>query len=116
MSLPFFAKRIGVNVCHLAWVIIRTKNEDGDITSTPAISIKGESQCFNILTDTVETLVNIGGCETTVFEASMSETADGYIFRTSDGECLKLSFEEIDNVYKNKIYSKELARKAKRFS
>ena len=116
MSLQFFAKRIGVSVRRLGWAIVQTKNEDGETNETPAISIKGASVCFNILTDALEPLVNVGGCETKVIEASMDETADGYEFRTSGGKCIELTFEEIDNIYANKIFSEELNRKAQRFA
>lgn len=116
MSLLFFAKRVGVSVRRLNWCIVCTTNEDGETNETPAISIKGASVCFNILTDTLEPLVNVGGCETSVIEATMSETADGYEFRTSGGKCIELTFEEIDEVYANKVFSEELNRKAQRFA
>lgn len=116
MSLSFFAKRMGVSVHRLSWCIVYTKNEDGEKKETPAICIDGSAQCFNILNDSLETLLNVGGCQTVVTKARVNETESGYEFRPSKGDRLLVTFEEIQKVYENKIYSKELERKAQRFA
>jgi len=117
MSLSFFAGRMGgVSSRRLSWCIVKTRNEDGEENETPAVSIKGSPLCFNILNDSPEAIVNSGGCKTVVLEARVSETENGYEFKTSNGERLEVTFEEIQKVYENRIYSKELEKKALRFA
>ena len=116
MSLSFFAKRMRVNVRRLSWCIVSTRNEDGEKNETPAICIENSALCFNILNDSLEALLNVGGCETVVTKAHVSETESGYEFKSDKGERLVLSFEEIQKIYENKIYSTELESKAQRFA
>ena len=116
MELSFFAKRIRVNDRRLSWCIIQTKNRDCERNAFPAISIKHAALYYDFLKDNLDYIVNSGGMQTIVEEARMTETPGGFRFETKGGEIIEISSEEITEFYKNKIYSDELNRAAKRFA
>lgn len=112
MNLEFFAKRFNVAKKLLSWALIVSENEDAEVETTAGIIIKGNENIFiDILHDRFTPKMNICGCKTTSYIATFNRVKGGYKFVAGDEEKF-LSCEEIESVYRSKIYSPALDKEA----
>ena len=112
MNLEFFAKRFNVVKKLLSWALIVSENEDAEVETTAGIIIKGNENIFiDILHDRFTPKMNICGCKTTSYIATFNRVKGGYKFVAGDEEKF-LSCEEIESVYRSKIYSPALDNEA----
>ncbi len=108
MSLEFFAKRFNVAKKLLSWALIVSENEDAEVETTAGIIIRGNENIFiDIIHDRFTPKMNICGCKTTSYIATFNRVKGGYKFVAGD-ESKFLSCEEIESVYRSKIYSPAL--------
>ena len=112
MNLEFFAKRFNVAKKLLSWALIVSENEDAEVETTAGIIVKGNENIFiDILHDRFTPKMNICGCKTTSYIATFNRVKGGYKFVAGDEEKF-LSCEEIESVYRSKIYSPALDKEA----
>lgn len=112
MNLEFFAKRFNVAKKLLSWALIVSENEDAEVETTAGIIVKGNENIFiDILHDRFMPKMNICGCKTTSYIATFNRVKGGYKFVAGDEEKF-LSCEEIESVYRSKIYSPALDKEA----
>ena len=112
MKLEFFAKRFNVPVKRLSWALIVSENEDAEVETTAAVLIKGDNNIFiDILNDRFMPMMNICGCKTTAYIATFNHVRAGFKFVAGNEEKF-LSCDEIESVYRNKIYSSSLNNEA----
>lgn len=116
MRLEFFAKRFNVPVKRLSWGLIVSENEDAEIETTAGILIEGNNNIFiDILNDRFIPMMNICGCKTTAYIATFNRVKCGFKFVAGD-ESKFLSNEEIESVYRSKIYSPSLNDEAEKLN
>ncbi len=116
MNLEFFAKRFNVAKKLLSWALIVSENEDAEVETTAGIIIKGNENIFiDILHDRFTPKMNICGCKTTSYIATFNRVKGGYKFVAGDEEKF-LSCEEIESVYRTKIYSPALNEEAEKLN
>ncbi len=116
MKLEFFAKRFNVPVKRLSWALIVSENEDAEVETTAAILIKGDNNIFiDILNDRFMPMMNICGCKTTAYIATFNHVRAGFKFVAGKEEKF-LSCDEIESVYRNKIYSPSLNDEAEKLN
>ncbi len=112
MNLEFFAKRFNVAKKLLSWALIVSENEDAEVETTAGIIVKGNENIFiDILHDRFMPKMNICGSKTTSYIATFNRVKGGYKFVAGDEEKF-LSCEEIESVYRSKIYSPALDKEA----
>ena len=112
MTLKFYANRFHVSK-NLCWGIVVSQNEEGQQETTPAVLIKGDNLFIDILNDRLAPFMNIGGCRTTSYRAWLEHTHGGYNFVVGD-EKFFVSDEDIERVYRSKIYSPSLSKEAEK--
>lgn len=111
MTLKFFANRFQVSRADCCWGIVVSQNEEGQQEITPAILIEGENLFIDILNDRLAPFMNIGGCRTTSYCAQLKRAHGGFNFIVGD-EKFFVSDEEIERVYRSKIYSPSISKEA----
>lgn len=112
MKLSFFAKRFNVQQKWLSWGIVISENEDQEIKILPAVLIKGTSLFIDISEDRLDPLVNICGCRSASYQATVTENENAYIF-SSGRDSVSLKKDVISTVYARKFFTKDLAAQAK---
>lgn len=116
MRLEFFAKRFNVPVKRLSWGLIVSENEDAEIETTACILVEGNENIFiDIIHDRFTPKMNICGCKTTSYIATFNRVKCGFKFVAGDEEKF-LSNEDIENVYRSKIYSPSLNAEAEKLN
>ena len=112
MRLEFFANRFGINKKELMWGIITTSNEDAQESKVVVILLRHEKNLFiDIVNDRIAPLIHICGCKSSTRQAKQTRTSGGYVF-TADKDLIMLKDSEIEELYKNKLYSENLSKQA----
>lgn len=112
LQLSFFADRFKVAVSRLNWGILEAKNEDCETTMSPVVIIKDSNLFVNILSDKLEPMINIAGCESVAYVAEMEVISGGHLFVADDCKKIEIKDEEIFRIYRTKIFSNELEKEA----
>ena len=92
--------------------IIKTYNEDAQESKAVVILLRHEKNLFiDIVNDRIAPLINICGCKSSTRQAKQTRTSGGYVF-TADKDLIMLKDSEIEELYKNKLYSENLSKQA----
>ena len=111
MQLDFFTKRAQTNANNAYWAVLITCNEDGDEFSKPVVVV-GDGIYYDILSDEIKCLNNVGGCVSKICYAIVTQTEPGFLFE-SNLQNIFVSCEKIYNLYKNKFVYQENLVEAK---
>ena len=108
MQLDFFTKRAQTtNANNAYWAVLINYNEDGDEFSKPVVVV-GDGIYYDILSDEIKCLNNVGGCVAKICHATVTQSELGFLFE-SNLQNIFVSCEKIYNLYKNKfVYPKKL--------
>lgn len=116
MRLEFFAKRFNIPVKRLSWGLIVSENEDAEVETTAAVLVKGNNNIFiDILNDRFMPMMNICGCKTTAYIATFNHVRAGFKFMAGAEEKF-ISCEEIERIFRSKIYSPSLNDEAEKLN
>ena len=111
LKLSFFADRFGIEKARLSWGILVAQNEDCETSLSPVVLIKDSNLFVNIFNDSLEPLLNIAGCQSTTYVAKKKIiSGERYLF--AGDYKVKIKEEEIERVYRTKIFSSELEKEA----
>ena len=111
LKLSFFADRFGIEKARLSWGILVAQNEDCEVSISPVVIINGSSLFINVLADKLEPLIGIAGCQSTTYVAKKKIISGRRMLVAGDYE-VELKDEEIERVYRTKIFSSELEEEA----
>lgn len=111
MQLDFFTKRAQTNANNAYWAVLITYNEDGDEFSKPVVVVE-DGIYFDILSDEIRCLNNVGGCVAKICHATVKQTEPGFLFK-SNLQNIFVSCKKIYNLYKNKFVYQEKLVEAK---
>ena len=107
MQLSFFAHRAQTNANSAYWAVLVSYNEDGDEFSKPVVVV-GDGIYFDILSDEIKCLNNIGGCVEKICHATVKRMEKGFLFESNQQNAF-VGLERIYNLYKSKfVYPEKL--------